>query len=71
MPAQSEKFWSVNTNKENLQLYTRKIVQMIDNLILSNMVVDNEIVTYAALSLVSHGAELLLRSKCLLEMIFF
>lgn len=44
IPAQIEKFWPVSTNKENLHLYTRKLVQMIDNLILSNMVENNEIV---------------------------
>lgn len=44
-PAQTEKFSPVNTNKENLKLRARKVaVQMIDNLIQSSMVVDDEIV---------------------------
>lgn len=44
-PAQTEKFSPVNANKENLKLCTRKVaVQMIDNLIQSSMVVDDEIV---------------------------
>ena len=44
LSVQIENFWPVNTNKENLQLYTRKVaIQMIDNLILSNMVLNYEI----------------------------
>ena len=42
---QYQNFWPVNTNKENLQLYTRTVaVQRVDNLILSSMVSGYEIV---------------------------
>ena len=41
LPEQMDKFWSVSNNKENLQIFSRKLaLQKINNLILSSMVVD-------------------------------
>ena len=45
IPTQIEKFWPVNKDKENLQLYAQKLaLDKIENLILSSMVVDDEII---------------------------
>ena len=45
LPEQMDKFWSVSNNKENLQIFSRKLaLQKINNLILSSMVVDEEII---------------------------
>ena len=45
VPEQIDKFWPVSTNKENLQVFTRKLaLQKIENLVLSSMVIEEEII---------------------------